>query len=54
MKPYQLLSDPPLNAPGIIYRPADGVCIPFDLNNTDYQAYLDWLAAGNEPEKINQ
>jgi hypothetical protein len=24
-------------------------CIPFDPANTDYQAYLRWLEAGNEP-----
>ena len=24
--------------------------IPFDPANTDYQEYLEWLAAGNEPE----
>ena len=23
--------------------------IPFDPDNTDYQAYLKWLAEGNEP-----
>jgi len=23
--------------------------IPFDPDNTDYQAYLAWLAEGNEP-----
>jgi hypothetical protein len=23
--------------------------IPFDESNTDYQAYLKWVAEGNEP-----
>jgi len=28
-------------------------CIPMDEDNTDYQTYLQWLAAGNEPEIID-
>ena len=27
-----------------------GISIPFDPDNTDYQAYLKWLAEGNTPE----
>ena len=27
----------------------DALSIPFDPNNTDYQAYLKWLSEGNEP-----
>jgi hypothetical protein len=27
----------------------DGACIPFDTDNTDYQAYLKWVSEGGVP-----
>ena len=33
-----------------IVRLADNASIPADPANTDYQEYLDWIAAGNTPE----
>lgn len=46
---YQLQPDTPMGAASCIKRLADNAFIPFDPANTDYQAYLKWLADGNVP-----
>lgn len=33
-----------------VQRLSDGAFIPFDENNGDYRAYLEWLSEGNVPE----
>ena len=37
-----------------IKRLPDNAFIPFAEDNTDYQAFLAWLAEGNEPEPADE
>jgi hypothetical protein len=49
---YKLLANPRNRSENlaVIRRLTDGAFIPMDEGNTDYQAYLKWLAEGNTPE----
>jgi len=46
---YKLIKDSFGNV-NVVERLSDNAFIPFDLDNTDYQAYLAWVAEGNTPE----
>jgi hypothetical protein len=46
---YKLLSKDYSGKDGGILRLSDGAGIPFDPDNTDYQAFLLWKSEGNEP-----
>ena len=46
---YKLYKDSHTGYEAII-RIADNAYIPFDPQNSDYQAYLKWLEEGNTPE----
>ena len=53
---YQKLSNNPMTGAEAqsIKRIADNAFIPFAEDNTDYQAYLAWLAEGNTPEPADE
>jgi hypothetical protein len=46
---YKLIKNPFTGQINYVQRTADLAHIPFDPDNTDYQAYLRWLEEGNTP-----
>jgi hypothetical protein len=48
---YKLLKNNEGTISGVLLTRQNGslLCVPFALDNTDYQEYLKWVAEGNEP-----
>tara|TARA_R100000329_G_C7485788_1_gene171120 strand:+ start:397 stop:561 length:165 start_codon:yes stop_codon:yes gene_type:complete len=47
---YKLIKNDLTNKINTVLRKEDNAFIPFDEGNTDYQAYLAWVAEGNTAE----
>ena len=52
---YKLNKPPIFNGESnSVIRLSDNVQIPFDPDNTDYQAFLRWCEEGNTPEPADE
>ena len=50
---YKLFKDKTTGWEAVI-KTDDGSCIPKSQENSDYQQYLAWLEAGNQPEPAEE
>ena len=51
---YKLIKSSVTNEINAVLRVEDYALIPMNPANTDYQAYLKWVAEGNTPEPADQ
>jgi len=51
---YKLQATTGLGSTQVVQRLSDNAFIPMSEANTDYQAYLKWLAEGNTPEPAEE
>ncbi len=51
---YKLQKDTLNNKIVSVLRLEDGASIPMNPDNTDYQAYLKWVAEGNTPTPADE
>ncbi len=51
---YKLIKSKNTNEVAMVLRTLDYTFIPFDLSNSDYQKYLEWVAEGNTPEPADE
>jgi len=51
---YKLIKNAITGEVNSILRIEDNAFIPFADDNTDYQAYLKWVAEGNTPQSADE
>jgi len=44
----------PFSSSVFVWHGSQKLCVPADTDNTDYQAYLKWVAEGNTPTPADE